>query len=400
MNLIRRLIFATFVLSLALALVGALKSEGREYGLLDLLRGEKPPRVGFTEPVKPLVAADDVSLLSKLDDEYSRLAGAVLPAVVSITTKTVRQGAYAWHPFFGLVGRQAQVIPGLGSGAIISKEGHVVTNYHVIEGVNEVVVTTQDKKTYPARILGASPQRDIAVLKIESKKADFPALTFADSDAVRVGQLVLAVGNPFGLSGTVTRGIISARDRHLSDSSLDYLQTDAVINPGNSGGPLVNVRGEILGINVAIYRGDENVRAWQGVGLAVPAKDAQAVIQAVLKREANTAQRGQGRGSGEEIAPGYLGIEVAAETVRLQGALGARINGALVAAVMPGSPAEAAGLEAGDVIIQFGGEPISNPSELLKEIQSQPAGREVSLTIVRSDQEIELVATLGQYPGN
>jgi len=388
MESLRRLIFALFVLAVAFALFGLWRDGSSDYGLLNLLRGEKPGEsTAFTAPAEPKLDLGEVALLNRLDDEYAKLAASVLPSVVSVTTKTVRQGGYGWHPFFGLVGTQAQVIPGLGSGAIISKEGHVVTNFHVIEGVNEVMVTTQDKKSYPARFLGANRQRDIAVLKIDSNKRDFPALTFADSDAVRVGQLVMAVGNPFGLSGTVTRGIISARDRHLSDSTLDYLQTDAVINPGNSGGPLVNVRGEILGINVAIYRGDENVRAWQGVGLAVPSKDTQAVIRAVLNRE-------------KEITPGYLGLEVAAETVKLERKRlsGEVITGALVTAVAPVSPAVAAGIVPGDVIVAFNGEKITSPSGFLKMIQALPAGHESVLLVVRDGNEMEIAARLGARP--
>lgn len=387
MESFRRLIFALFVFALALALFGIWRDGSGEYGLLNLLRGEKPSEVKFTAPAVPRLDLGEVELLTRLDGEYSKLAASVLPSVVSVTTKTVRQGGYGWHPFFGLVGTQAQVIPGLGSGAIISREGHVVTNFHVIEGVNEVMVTTQDKKSYPARFLGANRQRDIAVLKIESNRRDFPALTFADSDAVKVGQLVLAVGNPFGLSGTVTRGIISARDRHLSDSSLDYLQTDAVINPGNSGGPLVNVRGEILGINVAIYRGDENVRAWQGVGLAVPAKDAEAVINAVLSQK-------------QDVEPGYLGLEVAAETVRLQGwqGRGPVVTGALVTAVRRGSPAAVAGIQPGDVVVTFKGQMIESPSSLLKSIQGAPPGETVVVGVVREGQEIELEARMARLP--
>jgi S1-C subfamily serine protease len=393
MQSLRQLLFALLVLALALAVFGWLRSGSSEYGLLNLLRGEKPEGAVVAGPTVPVVDPQEVSLLSRLDQEYSVLAEAVLPSVVSVTTKTVRQGAYGWHPFFGLVGRQAQVIPGLGSGAIISREGHLVTNYHVIEGVNEVIVTTHDNKKYPAKVLGASRQRDIALLKIETNRQDFPALAFADSDAVRVGQLVLAVGNPFGLSGTVTRGIISARDRHLSDSSLDYLQTDAVINPGNSGGPLVNVRGEILGINVAIYRGDENVRAWQGVGLAVPAKDVQEVVRAVLKKEAGPAATTQPLG--EDIVPGFLGIDVAAEAVTLDEGLGLGEVGALVVSVVPGSPAQAAGILPGDVITSFNQKPFRSPTELLKRIQSQRAGQNVVVSVVRGNQELELAARLG-----
>jgi len=393
MQQLRQLLFAVLVLAVALAVFGWLRSGSAEYGLLNLLRGEKPNEAILAGPTAPVVDLGEVSLLAQLDQEYSVLAEAVLPSVVSVTTKTVRQGAYGWHPFFGLVGRQAQVIPGLGSGAIISREGHLVTNYHVIEGVSEVLVTTHDNKQYPAKVLGASRQRDIALLKIETNRTDFPALAFADSDAVRVGQLVMAVGNPFGLSGTVTRGIISARDRHLSDSSLDYLQTDAVINPGNSGGPLVNVRGEILGINVAIYRGDENVRAWQGVGLAVPAKEVQEVVRAVLKKE--TGPTADTQPQGEDIVPGFLGIEVAAEAVALDARLGLGEVGALVVSVVTGSPAQAAGIKPGDVITAFNQKPFGSPPELLKQIQSQRAGQNVIVSVVRGNNAIELAARLG-----
>jgi S1-C subfamily serine protease len=395
MEPLRRLLFTGFVIALALALFGWLRPEAEGYGLLDLLRGDAPSSQSFTPAEGAELDIDDVPLLNRLDAEYSTLAEAVLPAVVSITTKTVRQGNYAWHPFYGVVAGRPQVIPGLGSGVIISSEGHVVTNYHVIEDVNEVMLMTHDNQKYPARILGASRQRDIAVLKIESKRTNFPALSFTDSDAVRVGQLVMAVGNPFGLSGTVTRGIISARDRHLSDSKLDYLQTDAVINPGNSGGPLVNVRGEILGINVAIYRGDENVRAWQGVGLAVPSKDVQAVVEAVLKREKLPLPPPS---ADEEVMPGFLGIEVAEESVLMDDGRGGRSIGILVTDVVPGSPAQKSGIQANDVIVAMDGETFASPVELLNQIRSLPAGKTVTVRIARDGSVLDLPAQLGARP--
>lgn len=397
MQPIKRLFLALTVLILAFALFSLWRSRSDGYGLLNLLRGEKPASSSYTPPETPKLNLDDIALLTRLDNEYAKLAETVLPSVVSVNTKTVRRGSYGWHPFFGLVGRQAQVIPGLGSGAIISKEGHVVTNYHVIEGVTEVIVTTQDNNSYQAKVLGASKQRDIAVLRIQSQRRDFPALTFADSNEVRVGQLVLAVGNPFGLSGTVTRGIISARDRHLSDATLDYLQTDAVINPGNSGGPLVNVRGEILGINVAIYRGDENVRAWQGVGLAVPAKQAQAVINEVLKREQSRLPAAATT-KPPELAPGYLGIKLAPEPVRLDRQLDSAANGAMVNAVDPGSPAEVSGLQSGDIIVEFNGESFDTPVDLLNLIQSQGAGQPVTIHILRNGELKELRTSLQSRP--
>jgi S1-C subfamily serine protease len=308
-----------------------------------------------------------------------------LPSVVSVTTRTLRRGQTAWHPYFGLVAGRPQVVPGLGSGAIISKEGHIITNYHVIADVSEVMITTNDNKKYPVRILGASRERDIALLKIDGTKNDFPALTFANSDAVKVGQIVFAVGNPFGLSGTVTQGIISARDRHLSDSQLSYLQTDTVINPGNSGGPLVNIRGEMLGINVAIYRGDESVRAWQGVGLAVPSNDAKAVIDAILSES-------KGGNSG------YLGLELSSESVAIDASLGTSTTGAYITDLDANSPAALAGLVPGDVVTALNEKPFRNPRELLSEIRQLAPGSKATLTVFRNGQIVVVPVTVGQRP--
>jgi S1-C subfamily serine protease len=300
-----------------------------------------------------------------------------------------------WHPFFGLVGERAQVIPGLGSGAIISKEGHVVTNFHVIEGVAEVQIITNDNKKYPATILGASPDRDIALLKIESHRTDFPALKFANSDEVRVGQIVFAVGNPFGLSGTVTQGIISARDRHLSDSQMDYLQTDTVINPGNSGGPLVNIRGEIVGINVAIYRGDESVRAWQGVGLAVPANSVKTVVDGLNEKiKANAAKAASPSTTGR----GFLGLEVSGEPVDIDPVWGTARRGALITDISPQSPAAEAGLKPGDVVTKFQGMAFRSPRDLLDIIRTQPPGSEVKLEVIRNNKMGDIIARLGERP--
>lgn len=390
METLRRLVFAVTIFLLA-TLVFSLWRRGQEgYGLLNFMRAETPKAETFTPAAVPKLDLNDVKILSEINDAYSKLSAAVLPSVVSVTTKTLRRGQTAWHPFFGLVSGRAQIIPGLGSGAIISKEGHVITNYHVIADVSEVMVTTNDNKVYPARVLGAHRERDIALLKIEGGNKDFPALSFANSDEARVGQLVFAVGNPFGLSGTVTRGIISARDRHLSDSQLDYLQTDAVINPGNSGGPLVNIRGEIIGVNVAIYRGDENVRAWQGIGLAVPANDAKMVVDAV---------RAQDKGGPAAIAGvGYLGLELNAEAVKVDTGAGAPITGAYITDLDPNSPAALAGLQVGDVVTSIAGRTFTTPSDLLKLLRSFAPGTQVKISLLRGGQPQELTATIGKRP--
>ena len=361
--------------------------------MTQLLQGQAPPAaitLAQATASEPVVDPNEVPILTRLNQESAKLAAAVLPSVVSVTTRTVRQGAVSWHPFFGLVGERPRVVPGLGSGAIISNDGHVITNYHVIEGVSEIMITTNDEQSYPAQILGASEERDIALLQIQSDRKDFPALSFANSDEASVGEIVFAIGNPFGLTGTVTQGIISARDRHLQDSSLDYLQTDTVINPGNSGGPLVNIQGKIVGINVAIYRGDENVRAWQGVGLAVPANDAKLVIDAI---------EGQVRSGGTlDMQMGYLGIELSRDPVMIDRSLLLPKNGALVTDVDPRSPAAAAGLLPGDVIVKLDDQPFKSPADLLGRVRRVPAGQKVLLHLIRDDRLIEVEAILGPRP--
>jgi S1-C subfamily serine protease len=389
-----RLLFALFVFLVAALVFGIWRQDGDSYGLMNLVRsespdGEKLPAAGAKLSLK------DVSVLSRMNEEFAKLSAAVLPSVVSINTKTVRRGEVRWHPFFGLVGERARIIPGLGSGAIFSKDGFVITNYHVIVDVAEVQIITNDNKKYPARILDANPDRDIALLKIESHRTDFPALKFANSDEVQVGQIVFAVGNPFGLSGTVTQGIISARDRHLSDSQLDYLQTDTVINPGNSGGPLVNIFGEIVGINVAIYRGDENVRAWQGVGLAVPANEARTIVEGIkATMKANAAKTAGLTSTGR----GFLGLEVSSEPVEIDPVWGTARRGALITDISPGSPAAEAGLKPGDVVTKFQGMAFRSPGDLLQIIRTQPPESEVKLEVIRNSKIGDIIARLGERP--
>jgi serine protease Do len=396
MENLRRLLFALFMFVLA-ALLFAWWRHGQEgYGVLNLLKSEKPGPPALTTPQKPKIALDELPLLSRLNEEFAKLSAAVLPTVVSVTTQTVRPGQMSWHPFYGLIGQREQIVPGLGSGVIISKEGHVVTNFHVIEGVADVQITTNDNKKYPARILDFNKERDIALLKMESPRVDFPALSFANSDEARVGQIVFAVGNPFGLSGTVTQGIISARDRHLSDSQFDYLQTDTVINPGNSGGPLVNIHGEIIGINVAIYRGDATVRAWQGVGLAVPANEAKAVVDAIQARLKENAK--QTAGGTSTTGRGYLGLEVSSEPVEIDPVWGTSRRGALVTDIGGKSPAAEADLRKGDVVTKFQGMAFRSPADLLQIIRTQPPGSEVKLEVIRNNKMGDIIARLGTRP--
>lgn len=391
MEHLRRLVFALLVFALAAVLFGLWRGQRDDYGLLDLLKGKKPPAEAFTAPAAAQLKLDDVQVLAKLNEESAKLAAAVLPSVVSVNTKTVIPGRQFVDPFWGRVYRErARIFPGLGSGAIISKEGHVITNWHVIDRADDIQVTMNDKKTYAATVVNADRSRDVALLKIQSNRKDFPALVFANSDDAKVGQIVFAVGNPFGLSGTVTQGIISARDRFLSDDALDYLQTDTVINPGNSGGPLVNIRGEILGVNVAIYRGDQNVESWQGVGLAIPANEAKAIVDEFVKRAAS--------GGGAAKGPGYLGLTVSRDLVRIDARVGAGTIGVLVEDVVAGSAAEIAGLEVGDIITKFNGRQFRSQEELFSLIKAAGAGTAVKIQVLRGDETLDLAAKLAPFP--
>jgi len=388
---LRRLLFALLVFIIAMLVFALWRGTQPGYGLLDLLRG-KGPGDKFTAPTASKLKAEDVPLLAQMDEEYTKLAAAVLPSVVSVNTTSVVQKQLV-QQFMGLNFSRGMVeVPqtGLGSGAIISKEGHVITNFHVIEGAKEVKVTLNDNKTYEARVLYADGVRDIALLKIESDKKDFLALTFADSEKVRVGQIVFAVGNPFGLSGTVTQGIVSARNRHITDSAMDYLQTDTVINPGNSGGPLVNLRGEILGINVAIYRGDQHVSSWQGIGLAIPANEAKTVVEDAMS---SNPAKAQGKGGS-----GFLGLEVNQESVRINTGEGAGTIGVLIIRVGDKSPAQIAGLAAGDVVTGFNGRPVRSSAELLTMIRMTPAGTKAKLTVWRNGEIGNVDCELGAQP--
>jgi serine protease Do len=322
------------------------------------------------------------------------LAEKVVPAVVSIdTSTTVNVPSYEPVDPFGFFGfrrgEQRYQSPGLGSGMIVSEDGHVITNHHVVAGVDEIQVKTHTGEQYQAEWVGSDPSVDVAVLKILPQEGGesprFPALGFGDSDQVRVGDMALAIGNPFGLSETVTSGIISAKQRQLTDGANEYFQTDAVINPGNSGGPLVNIRGEIIGINTAIFTGQQDVRVWQGIGLALPSNEAREVFEAVAH--------------GKPLLRGYLGLELSELTRYLAYQLGLRTTrGAVVVGVSEDSPARKSGLEPGDVIAAFNGKEVTSAADVLQRIRRMKSGDPVTLTIVRKGEAMELKSVIAEVP--
>jgi len=335
----------------------------------------------FTLPEQAPLEGDDVELLSRLNGEYARVTRAVVPSVVSINTAGTRieQLTDAW----GRARVRQFPTQGQGSGVIVSREGHVVTNHHVIAGQEKIQVTLHNGKRYPASLIGEDRLLDIAVLKIEGDNG-FTPLKFGDSAQVEVGQIVFAVGNPFGLGETFTQGIISAKERSISDNQRDLFQTDAAINPGNSGGPLVNLRGEIVGINVAIYSPDRDNPGFQGVGFSIPANDVKNALVQILEK-------------GRPVY-GYLGLRVQPDLdASVRAAIGYEgKDGVALTGVSAGSPAEAAGLQPWDVIQEYNGERIESMGQLMALIQRTKIGQEVPLTVWRKGQVLTLKAVISE----
>jgi serine protease Do len=382
---LRRILILLAIFVAAFLAVFALRATRETLGFLGFFKPDrqsqnpaKRPEV-FTLPDAPPLDLEDVELLSRLNNEYARLTHAVVPSVVSIDTagiRTVRQFDAWGQPRLRQLPVQEQ-----GSGVIVTIEGHVVTNYHVIADKQQLQVTMHDGKSYPATLIGEDRVLDIAVLKIEGE-GPFKPLKFGDSDSAQVGQMVFAVGNPFGLGETVTQGILSARDRSLSDTQRDLFQTDAAINPGNSGGPLVSLRGEIIGINVAIFAPDRANPGFQGVGFSIPANDVKDSLVAILQ-------------SGRPVR-GFLGVGVEDLTPKWREMLGYTGPGAVVGMVARDSPAEASGLAVNDVILTFNGEQIRGSRHLLGLVQRTRAGTPVELGIWRAGSEQTLRAVIAE----
>lgn len=335
---------------------------------------------------------DDVKVLAAMEQEYTKLVDAVVPSVVSITASKRVRGPAMVDPFDLWFRGRLRAVPqereqrSLGSGVVVSKEGHIITNHHVVADVDEVVVQFSDstKRPVPARVIGSDEMNDIAVLKVDG--GSVTPLPFGDSDAVKVGQRVIAVGNPFGLEETVTQGIISAKGRRaMAESANEFFQTDAAINPGNSGGPLVDLRGQIIGINSSIYSGSGG---WQGVGFAIPANVARRTMESILKKG--------------HVVRGYLGIVMQPLTADLAGQLGLdeKTEGVLVAEVAPDSPAERAGVKAGDVIVKFHNYEIRDPAQLRTRVSEMEPDAKADIVVLRERGEKKLAATIAEQPEN
>ena len=311
----------------------------------------------------------------------------VLPTVVNIQTEaTIRRRAV--DPFFDPFGffgnrERAYTSQSLGSGFVWSSDGIIVTNNHVVEGASRITVNFNDGRQLPARLLGVDPDSDLAVLRVDEK--GLPAAPIGTSADLMIGETVVAVGNPFGLSGTVTTGVVSALGRSVPSQDqtrtfTDFIQTDASINPGNSGGPLLNIEGRVIGINVAIYA------QAQGIGFAIPVDRARKVIQDLLRYG--------------EVHAAWIGAVTATLTPEEAKRLGiATQRGALIARVFTGSPAEAAGLRAGDVITAVAGKPVDSRESFSTATATLAAGQPVTMSIIRSGSSQNVQVRPGEAPG-
>jgi serine protease Do len=341
----------------------------------------------YTLATSPNVDSSQIASLEALNRERRALVSAVVPAVVAVkTSKKIaieRQNQLDPFGFFSRRPRgfqnpneEALVQNSLGSGVIVSNEGHIITNNHVVDQVDEIEVQLSDGRTEKARLVGADDQVDLAVLKIDNPGVK--PLKLADSDTVQAGDFVLAIGNPFGFEETVTDGIVSSRGRpNRADVFSDWIQTNAAINPGNSGGPLINLRGEVIGINTAII---SRSGGSQGIGFAIPSNTVRTALESLLKR---------GR-----IIRGYLGIQMRVP----QAGQPTTSEEVVVDQIVPGSPAEEAHLRKGDVIRKFDGHEVKNFADLRSLVSQVDLNKKVDLEIVRDGKPMTVSTQIKEQP--
>ena len=348
------------------------------------VRADEPETVGSAEPSKPAAALAE---LQKLSDALAYVAEIVKPSVVHIRAVSVnKEMNRELRKMLGDEKYRPMPTTGTGSGIIFDESGYIVTNNHVISDAKKIYVTLADGRKFTAHLIGVDPKTDLAVIKITGDHLK-PA-KLADSEAARVGELVLAIGSPFRLGHSLSHGIISAIGR--SEDSIDvdiayknWIQTDAPINPGNSGGPLINIKGEVLGINVAIAT---ETGSHQGVGFSIPSNTV-ARIATALK-------------NGEKIDRGYLGVLIKPVDDRVADAYGlAEVTGAFIEGVGPESPAFRAGMQAEDIVLAVSGKPVRSQAEFQELISTFKPGAEIPMTVWREHQKNTLLVTVGAQPG-
>ncbi|HET7874811.1 MAG TPA: DegQ family serine endoprotease [Methylomirabilota bacterium] len=340
---------------------------------------------------------DSQRLLQALEDAFVSVADRATPSVVNVSVKPKRgagseggpEAEQRFREYFGpefferfFRGRPREESRAAGSGVIVDPRGYILTNNHVVENAGEVEVRLSDNRKFQATVVGRDPKTDLAVLRIEAPAGSLPVATLGDSDTLKIGQWAIAIGNPFGLDRTVTVGIVSATGRtQVGVATYEaFIQTDASINPGNSGGPLLNLEGKVIGINTAI------VSAGQGIGFSIPINMARDILTQLIAR---------GR-----VVRGWLGIVIQDLTPELAAGFGVSAgSGVLVADVMKGAPAEAAGLKPGDVIVEFASAPVKDVSDLQKRVAALEPGRAAPLVVLRDRRREPLTVTVGEQPG-
>jgi len=330
---------------------------------------------------QPPEVPESLRYARQLGEVYKRAADAVSPAVVHIATS--RQGRGFGSDLFGRFFDLSGNTVALGSGVIVRSDGYIITNNHVVHRAGKLTVKLRDGRQFEAKVVGADPPTDLAVVKIAG--TGLPAAEFGNSDETAAGHLVLAIGNPYGLDRTVTQGIISAIGRAnvgIADYE-DFIQTDAAINPGNSGGPLIDIEGKVIGINTAILT---RTGGFQGIGLAIPSNMVTKVMNELIERG--------------HVTRGYLGVTIQNISPELAAALTLKSNqGVVVTDVIKGAPAEKAGLAKGDVITEYEGRAVTNVRQLRSMVATTPVGKEVQMAIVRDGKPMTLAVSIGELAG-
>jgi serine protease Do len=357
--------------------------------------GRSPFRAGGAVPIWISSSGPVPAGAVSFEAGFYPIVQKVVPAVVNIaSSKIVRTPEDQLSPFFsdpffrqffGNIPRmpQRQLERSLGSGVIVSSGGYVLTNNHVVSGANEIEVSLADKRNFKATIVGTDSMTDVAVIKLNAE--NLPVLVLGNSDNIEVGNFVLAVGNPFGLNGTVTMGIISAKGRgNLGIENYEnFIQTDAAVNPGNSGGALVDVHGELIGINTAIVAGSGGGN--QGIGFAVPINMARQVMDQILKNG--------------KVVRGYLGAWIQNVTPQIARSFHLpKAEGVLLSDIAPAGPAARAGLAKGDIVLQMDGQPVNDPTQFQLKVSMTPPGSNVTLKIFRNGSESTVTVKLGELP--
>lgn len=344
-----------------------------------------PQLSSSTVPIQEAPAAS-----ASVTGSYREAASRAMPSVVNVfTTKEARQpkNPFMDDPFFrkffgDRFGDQEEKQFSLGSGVIVSPQGYILTNNHVVEAADEIEIALADGRKASAKLVGTDPETDLAVIKVAMK--DLPAITFGHIEQTRVGDVVLAIGNPFGVGQTVTMGIVSALGRnHLGINTFEnFIQTDAAINPGNSGGALIDTNGNLLGINTAIY---SRSGGSLGIGFAIPVTTVKTVMESII--------------STGHVVRGWIGVEPQDITPELAESFGLkRKSGAIIAGVLKGGPADRAGIRPGDILVAVEGKPVTDTTDMLNVIAQLKPGNKARMTILRKAQESTIDVLIGKRP--